>query len=324
MKKFLLFGDVHYAGPAETRRGLTETEMATSWAQKTLVHFYRNFLWLADPIGHAHQFPQLLDSMNQMRADEAVCLGDLSMDTAFVGLSDPASMESAAELVKLVRHKLDAPTTWLMGDHEIGKTSMIGKQGGPRIASFNRWTQELEFPAWWERSIHHWRLIGVCSTLAAFPVYETEFPQSELSAWKELYQSQLSWLQQCFDSIEPRERIILFCHDPSALGFLHALPEIQKKLSQIAVTWVGHMHTPLVEKAASIFSGVPPITQFGTSIRRFSTALQKAAAWKDFRMRLCPSPSGSELLRDGGYFEMVLHHDASIQSPLSIFHPNPW
>lgn len=76
MKKFLLFGDVHYAGPAETRRGLTETEMATSWAQKTLVHFYRNFLWLADPIGHAHKFPQLLDSMNQMRADEAVCLGD--------------------------------------------------------------------------------------------------------------------------------------------------------------------------------------------------------------------------------------------------------
>lgn len=323
-RKFLLFGDVHYAGPQESARGLTETEIDVSLLQKSMVMFYRKFLWLADPIAHAHQFGRLLEKMELIKADEAICLGDLSMDTAFVGLSDPATLESAKAMMAMATESLSAPLTWLMGDHELGKTSMIGKRGGPRIKSLQLWEKNLGLPVHWHYSWEGWRFIGVCSTLAGYQVYAPEFPEPERDEWDRAEANHRQWMRETFTSVQPDERIILFCHDPSALGFMAQIPEIREKMPQIATTWVGHMHSSLVERAGVLLSGIPPIHSMGTSIRRFSVALQKAKVWPQFRMKLCPSPSGSELLRDGGFYEMILHADPARSTPCCIFHPNPW
>jgi hypothetical protein len=211
-----------------------------------------------------------------------------------------------------------------MGDHELGKTSIIGKQGGPRIASLERWKSDLQFPVQWDFSWHHWRMVGICSTLAAFPVYAPEVHPDELHSWESAREAHTAWIRDTFGSIAPDEKIVLFCHDPSALGYLAQIPEIRDRLDQIAVTWVGHMHSPLVEKAAGVFSGMPPIHWMGNSMRRFTVALEKARIWKKFNMKLCPSPSGSELLRDGGFYEMILHSDPDRFKPVCIFHPVPW
>jgi hypothetical protein len=41
-----------------------------------------------------------------------------------------------------------------------------------------------------------------------------------------------------------------------------------------------------------------------------STALGEARHWKPFRVRLCPSLSGIELLKDGGFLTAELDADA--------------
>lgn len=323
-KKYVIFSDVHYAGPSETRRGLAEAKINAPIHQKAFVSFYRNFLWLADPIYHAKRFHQLIGQINHLRPNEIIYLGDLTMDTAFVGLSDPASLESAKEFIDICHSNFQSPMNWVMGDHELGKTSIIGKIGGPRIDSLSKWTDELNMPMHWISKWNRWTIISLCSTLAAFPVYAPEFLPNEQSKWEAAQKQHLDWIKSTFSKIAPDERIVLLCHDPSALGFLSEINEVQEKMNQIAVTWVGHMHTSLVAQAAQIFSGVPEINFLGTSIRRFSIALNRAKIWKDFRMKLCPSPSGSEAYRDGGFFEMILYDDDEKRYPTCVFHPNPW
>lgn len=323
-KRFLIFSDVHYAGPGERRRGLTETDASVHPIQKMFVSVYRNFLWLADPLAHASNFRNLAIKMNSLKCDDSIFLGDTSMDTAFIGIADPLTLESAQEFMSLVQSHIDAPTKWVVGDHELGKTSMIGKKGGPRYKSVENWTEELNKPLGWSDHWHHWKLISVCSTLVGMPVFEAEILPTEKSLWVDAHENHIQWIKKTFGQIQKHERAILFCHDPSALGFMYGIPEVREKLDQIAVTWVGHMHTPLVKNAADLFAGIPPILHLGSSLRRYSLALQKAKVWKKFRMKLCPSPAGSELLRDGGFFEMTLSTDPNQKFPINVFHNNPW
>ena len=167
-------------------------------------------------------------------------------------------------------------------------------------------------------------LVGVCSTLVGLPVFKPEILDDELHLWEKARLDHLDWLKSTFENIQPQQKIVIFCHDPSALGFMHMIPEVRAKLDQIAVTWVGHMHTSLVENAAHLFSGIPEIGFLGTSIRRYTIALQKGKVWKDFKMRLCPSPAGSEIYRDGGFYDMILSKSSDINAPTCVFHPNPW
>lgn len=323
-KRYVIFSDVHYAGPAETRRGLSEDKIKAPLYQKAFVSLYRNFLWLADPVFHAKRIHPLITRINKLSPDEIIYLGDLSMDTGFVGISDHASFESAEEFINLCHSELSSPIRWVMGDHELGKTSIIGKIGGPRFESMSKWTDALNMPIHWSSKWNHWKLICLCSTLAAYPVYSPEFLPSELKAWEAARQNHLSWIKDTFGNISKEERVIIFCHDPSALGYVSEIKEVREKMSQIAVTWVGHMHTSAVAQAAQILSGVPEVCSFGHSIRRFTVALNRAKIWRDFNMKLCPSPSGSELFRDGGFYEMTLFGEDDKQHPTCVFHPFPW
>jgi hypothetical protein len=69
-------------------------------------------------------------------------------------------------------------------------------------------------------------------------------------------------------------------------------------------------------------AGLPPIRFLGNAIRRMSEALSRARAWKQFRLRLCPSLAGIELLKDGGYLELRIPESGT--DPLEVRQHRIW
>ena len=81
---------------------------------------------------------------------------------------------------------------------------------------------------------------------------------------------------------------------------------------QIEQTIIGHLHSPLILWKSRVLSGMPILRFLGHSVQRFSTALREARHWKPFKVRLCPSLAGIELLKDGGYYSMELDDSGSV------------
>ncbi|HNC99399.1 MAG TPA: hypothetical protein PKW90_24915, partial [Myxococcota bacterium] len=67
----------------------------------------------------------------------------------------------------------------------------------------------------------------------------------------------------------------------------------------------------------------PPLNRLGGTVRRLSTALNEAGNWRHFRVRLCPSLTGIELRRDGGFYEVDLDPEARRPARFK-FHPLRW
>ena len=72
-------------------------------------------------------------------------------------------------------------------------------------------------------------------------------------------------------------------------------------MPDIGGTVIGHLHTWLVLRVGRLLAGVPKVAWAGHSIRRYTAALNEARCWREFRVTLCPSPTGIQLLKDGGY-----------------------
>ena len=142
----------------------------------------------------------------------------------------------------------------------------------------------------------------------------------EWPEWLKLRTQHLAEIRAAFDSLKPEQRVILFCHDPTALPFLWREDSVRRRLPQIEQTIIGHLHTRLILWKSRLLSGIPPIRFLGNSVRRFTSALNEAHHWWPFRVRLCPALSGIELLNDGGYYTVEL--DPAAKRPAQfIFHP---
>jgi len=164
--------------------------------------------------------------------------------------------------------------------------------------------------------------MGVTSSLLAFPVYEPEALPEERQDWLALRDVHLSEIRQAFAALSERQRVLLFCHDPTALPFLWREAAVRAKLPQLEHTIIGHLHSRLFFWKSRMLAGMPTIRFLGNSIRRMSHALNEARRWRMFKPRLCPSIAGIELLKDGGYCEVLVDETAS--SPAIIrFHRLP-
>ena len=86
---------------------------------------------------------------------------------------------------------------------------------------------------------------------------------------------------------------------------------VRSRIGQLEQTIIGHLHTNLIFWKSRLLAGMPVIPFLGHSARRMTTALHEARHWKPFRVRLCPSLSGVELLKDGGFYTAQLYEDAS-------------
>jgi hypothetical protein len=243
-------------------------------------------------------------------ADLVVALGDYSCDSGFTGLNDDAAFASASECLQKIREKFKDRFFPVMGDHELGKKPLGADIGGLRLKSVER-AGELAIEPFWQFTVGNYVLIGVTSTLIAFPVFAAETLPEERPAWEKLRNVQLEAIRAAFQNLQPAQRVILFCHDPTALPFLRREEAVQQKLGQVERTLIGHLHSNLFLFKSRILAGMPTIPFLGHSVKRFSSALRQARHWKPFKLLLCPSLSGIELLKDGGYYTADLDPQAA-------------
>jgi len=295
-----IVSDIHYAGAAEHLRGNDyEFRTLTNPLLRFILRLHRRFIWLHQPLDQNHLLDRFLE--NGTKFDYAVANGDYSCNTAFVGVSDEASRESARECLEKLRKTFGERLRLTVGDHELGKTSFLGGRGGMRLASWRHVREGLGLAGFWRLEIGKYVLLGVVSSLIALPVYEPDTLPEERPEWAKLRQEHLAEIRKAFVELRAGQKVLLFCHDPSALPFLWREEAIRSRVNQIEQTVIGHLHSNLILRQGRILAGMPRITFLGHTATRISSALREARHWRPFKVRLCPSLAGLELLKDGGY-----------------------
>jgi hypothetical protein len=316
-----IISDIHYGGPAEMARGHTLLNRIEHPLRRWLLKQQRHWIWLREPWAHNHFLDRFIGETGD--AHLVVANGDYSCDSAYVGVMDEPAFQSAAECLQKLRAAFGGRLLTVIGDHELGKMMLGQKAGGLRLTSYARATRELALEPFWQTRAGNYVFIGVTSTLLALALYELEALPEEMGEWRRLREQHLEEVRRAFDAVRAGERILLFCHDPSALPFLWREEGVRSKLRQVERTIVGHLHSKWVLRQARCLSGMPRITFLGHTSRRVSTALREARHWAAFKILLCPSPPGLQLFKDGGYVTARL--DPSGQRPAAFeFHPFRW
>ena len=304
-----IVSDIHYAGAEERARGDDfELSCVSRRWQRFLLRFYRHHFWLREPLRKNYLLDRFLARAEPW--DYLVANGDYSCDSGYLGVSDPAAFQSARECLEKLRSQFGDRLRANFGDHELGKLSLLGKRGGLRLDSWRRAREELRLEPFWELAIGRYRLLGVVSSLVALPVFAPDMLPEERADWTALRASHLAEIRRAFAALEPGQRAWLFCHDPTALPFLWQEPVVRGKLPQLEQTVIGHLHSPLILWKSRLLSGMPEIPFLGHTAKRLSSALRQARQWRPFKVRLCPSLAGIELLKDGGYLTAELDPEA--------------
>jgi hypothetical protein len=286
--------------------------------RRVFLRQFRHWIWQRDPTAHNG----LLDRFVAAAAghDLIIANGDYSCDLAAIGLADDDALGSAQACLEKLRGAFGDRLHLTLGDHELGKKMLGANAGGLRLASYERATQVLGIPPVWRREVGPHVLLGLTSTLWAMPIYLAEALPEERPAWLALAEAHRATVRAEFARLQPHQRVVLFCHDPTALPFLGRDDVVQAKLGQVALTVIGHLHSPLIFRLARTLSGIPPIGFLGHTPRRLTAALRQARDWKPFHVTLCPSISGMQLLKDGGWLSLELG-DKSLRV---TSHPLPW
>src|ERR1700722_287061 len=314
-----ILSDIHYASAAEQARGEDyEFRDLKNPLVRLLIRFHRHFIWLRHPFGQNHLVDRFIERAG--KPDLVIANGDYSCNSAFVGVCDDAAFQSASECLQKLRDRFLPNFRATFGDHELGKLSFFGGRGGMQLKSWHRAQAGLGLQPLWRADLGNYVLLGVTSSLIALPVYEADTVPNERAEWQQLRQQHLDDIRRAFSSLKPSQKALLFCHDPTALPFLWRDETLRSHLNQIEHTIIGHLHSSLVYRQARILSGIPPIRFLGHTAKRMSTALSEGRHWRHFRVKLCPSLAGIELLKDGGFFTVEL--DAEARQPAAFqFHP---
>lgn len=316
-----ILSDVHYAGAAEQAAGDDyEYRGLRNPLRRSLVRLYRRHLWMRHPLRQNGQLDRFLAEVPT--ADYVIANGDYSCNTSGLGLSDDAALQSARECLGKLRGKFGEKLIAGFGDHELGKLRLCGTLGGLRLASWRRALEELDLRPFWKLELGNHVLLGVTSSLIALPVLAREILPEERPGWEALRERHLTEIRVAFSALGPGQRVLLFCHDPTALPFLGREEAVQQRLPQIGQTIIGHLHSNFILRQSQRLAGLPEIRFLSHSIQRMSRALSEARRWRPFRVRLCPSLAGIELLKDGGFLTAELEADAL--HPVEFrFHPLP-
>jgi len=286
-----------------------------------MLHFakaLRHWVWMRNPFCSNPVLDGFLAS--GLHADCVVANGDYSCDSAFVGISDSAAFQSASQCLGKLRDKFGHRLRVTIGDHELGKKSMFGGRGGMRLESWRRATGELALAPFWRVHFGNYVLMGIVSSLVALPVFLPDLLPAEAADWELLRQQHLAEIRAAFMGLLPDQRVLLFCHDPTALSFLWRESVVREKAAWIECAIIGHLHSRLVLWKSQLLAGMPVIRFLGHTPKRMTTALNQARCWRPFHVRLCPSLAGIQLFNSGGYLAAEL--DPAARQPARFhFHP---
>jgi len=306
-----IVSDIHYACALEQARGEHELRVIRNPLLRAMTWAFRHFIWMSKPLENNPLVDQFIARCQG--ADLVVANGDYSCDSANVGVSDDAACQSVRECLDKFRTPFGDRFLAAVGDHELGKMSLFGGVGGPRLASWERMQHELRLEPVWSRTVGNYVLIGVVSSLIDLPVYEPETLPGERTRWRELRELHLARLRELLAALQPGQRVVLFCHDPTALPWLWREELMRAHIDQIEMTVIGHLHSGLIFWKSRLLAGMPAIRFLGNAIRRMSSALNEARHWRLFKVKLCPALAGIQLLNDGGY--ALLELDLTAQQP---------
>lgn len=303
----VVVSDIHYASEGEIARRGHESRVIHGLFLRLLAKAFRHYIWLRDPLAHNHLLPAFI--RRAPPAPWVVANGDYSCDSQFTGLCDEAAYDSARVCLDALRAAFGDRLRLVYGDHELGKRSLFGGAGGLRWQSFEVCRERLAMRPFWQERIGNLVLMGVVSSLLALPVYEPETLEEERTAWWNVREAHLRDIRAAFAALGRTDRVLLFCHDPTALPFLAKESKVVARMDQIEATIIGHLHSDLMMWASGMLAGMPEIRWMGNAVRRMSAALHEARCWRRFHVRLCPSLSGSELLKDGGFLRLDWHEE---------------
>lgn len=312
-----ILSDLHYAGLAEQARGDDfEYRDIANPLLRSAYHAYRHFIWMRHPLRHAGQVDRFLQEVGPV--DYVIANGDYSCSSGFIGLADDAAFASARECIAKLRGKFGDRLRLTLGDHEPGKLSLIGARGGMRLAGWYRSVGDLGIEPFWQLDLGRYSLIGVTSSLIALPLLVADVLPAEWPEWERLRAEHLVRIRTAFAALPAGQRVLLFCHDPTALPFLGREAAVHAKLPQIEQTIIGHLHSNLYLWQSRLLAGMPVVRFLGPSFRKMTAALNEARLWRPFRVKLCPSLAGIELLKDGGYFTVKLEAEAKRPSQFTF------
>jgi hypothetical protein len=321
MHRIAIVSDIHYAGPGEQAHG-PDFEFARSRPSlgRSLVRLHRHHLWMRNPTAHNN----MLDVFMQRAADAdlVVANGDYTCDVAGVGVSHDEACESVRLCLGKLRARFGEHFHAIPGDHELGKMTLLGDHGGLRLRSWQRAIGECGLQPFWRIEVGKFVLLGITSTLVALPLFRPDALASEWPAWEELRDAHLDQIRDAFKALTPDQRVLLFCHDPTALPFLWREDTVRARIGQIDRTIIGHFHTRLVLWKSRLLSGIPIVSSMGTSVHRMTSALNEARHWRPFKPLLCPSLAGVELFKTGGFLTLTLD-ETGAEHPAVQLHKIP-
>src|SRR5260221_7878243 len=213
--RIAIVSDIHYACAAEQARGDDyEYRNLANPLLRWGVHAYRHFIWNRAPLQRNGLFEEFLRQVGA--PDFVIANGDYSCNTAFIGLADDAARQSARECLQKLRDRFAPNFQATIGDHELGKVSFVGGFGGMRLASWRRVRDDLKLEPLWRVELGRYALIGITSSLVTLPLLEPDALPDELPEWRRLRDQHLADIRAMFASLQPGQRVLLFCHDPSA------------------------------------------------------------------------------------------------------------
>ncbi len=313
-----VISDIHVLGPSEHERarelvsdiGRQHGMFRALW--RHFLHGARNRFWNWKPESRRACFMRALEDMHAYHPDWVIANGDYGGDAEGVGLSHENTYESAAGVITLMREIFPERCHFIFGDHDIGKYSTIMRQGGIRLASLDVGEQQLGIRSFWHERVDDIQLIGVNSSLITLDHFLPEALTEEVPEWRRRREEHEQRVAETFATLEQDARVILFCHDPSALGVLIRNPIIYDKVRHIELTVLGHLHEP---RLLSVIQRLPKLPEWKPRYpvaRIITEGLRSAQTWSLFKPIVCPSPFGTGHHLSGGLLYVEKNADNKI------------
>lgn len=318
--RLAVLSDIHFVGPAELALANSSYHsiqahpdpIARVW-RKGLYRVRRRF-WNGHLKWRHTAFLQALNEVAEWNPDWVVANGDYGGDLGGVGLSHRATLDSARLVVELIRARFPDRCRFVFGDHDLGKYSTLLREGGIRLSSLELGEKELQIPSFWHEVDDEFHLIGVNSSLFTLDLFLPEAIADEVPEWRRRRDAHIAQVTHAFERLPAKARVVLFCHDPSALTVLSGLPVIRRRLPQIELTVIGHLHSPTLLRLARYAARLSGLKPRYPVARIVAKGLAGARHWKLFNPVVCPSTFGTGHHVAGGILVVSCDPDGKIRA----------
>ena len=297
--KLAVISDIHILGPmemeaaAQAHSGIGHGLHPIRRKWRRGLHRVRRRLWNGHLEARVPAFRHAMARLLEYDPDWIIANGDLGGDYGGVGLSDDATFESVGVVVKMVRELFADKGLFVFGDHDLGKYSTALRGGGIRLHSLERGEKQLGIPSFWHKKDEDFHLIGVNSSLFTLDFFLPEALAHEIPEWQRLRAEHIERVSHAFDGLPKNARVVLFCHDPSALTALAQVPVVQKRMSHIELTVVGHLHSPSLLRLTKLAKLARRWKPKYPVARIIAQGLNGVDAWAQFNPVVCPSTFGT-------------------------------